>query len=282
MVSELSAATSYLTAAEGILPQDHPWVEKVKTQRDETVNQLLDPADRAEAAFSQRTLGRISDLKKDYVQEYIALHSKARLGLNEDKRKASLLQDERLKQLQKLSTIDLMHVQQLKDFQNHLAGLKSCFNVTVKELEASPVCPDCQFRPSIEGPVGKPAATMLDSLDTELDELEATWTQTLLSNLEDPTTQQNLSLLRPEQRTLVDAFLTSRILPDDLSNDFIQAIREVLSGLSKVIISADGLKIALLSGGSPATIGELKRRFDNYLAETSKGQDPNKVRIVLE
>ena len=174
-----------------------------------------------------------------------------------------------------------MPVQQLKDFQNRLAGLKSCFNVTVKELEASPSCPDCQFRPSVED-VGKPSSTVLESLDDELDRLEATWSQTLANELEDPITQQNLPLLRPEQRAVVDAFLTSRSLPDDLDKEFIEAVIEALSGLAKVIIGAEDLKTALLNGGSPATISELKRRFDNYLSETSKGQDPSKVRIVLE
>ena len=35
------------------------------------------------------------------------MHAKARLGVNEDRRKAQLVGDERLKTLQKLSTIDL-------------------------------------------------------------------------------------------------------------------------------------------------------------------------------
>ena len=281
MISELSEAASYLTAAEGVLPQGHPWVDRVKKAREETVGQLLDADKRADPNFRQQALGRISDLKKAYIQEYISLHSKSRLGLNDDKRKASLLQDGRLKRLQSLSTIDLMPVQQLKDFQNRLAGLKSCFNVTVKELETSPSCPDCQFWPSVEN-AGTPASTALESLDDEMDRLEATWSQTLANELEDPITQQNLPLLRPEQRAVVDAFLTSRSLPDDLDKEFIEAVIEALSGLAKVIIGTEDLKTALLSGGSPATISELKRRFDNYLSETSKGQDPSKVRIVLE
>lgn len=281
VIGELSTSASYLAAAEVVLPEGDSWVAVVKTERDSIVGQMLDLDQGASATFRQQTLSKLADLKNKYVQEYIALHSKARLGLNDDKRKANLLLDERLKQLQKLSTIDLMPVQQLKDFQNRLAGLKSCFNVTVKELEALPVCPVCQFRPAFED-AGIPAPTVLDSLEAELHELEVTWTQTLLTDLEDPTTQQNLSLLRPDQRSEINAFLASRVLPDDLSNDFIQAVREVLSGLAKVVIKAEDLKTALLSGGSPATIGELKRRFESYLSESSKGQDPDKVRIVLE
>jgi hypothetical protein len=38
----------------------------------------------------------------------------------------------------------------------------------------------------------------------------------------------------------------------------------------------------LLSGGSPATPAEMKKRFEDYLDELTKGKEPGKVRIVLE
>ncbi len=80
----------------------------------------------------------------------------------------------------------------------------------------------------------------------------------------------------------MDAFIASRMLPDDLDHDFIHAVKEVLSGLSKVVGTTDELRAALLSGGSPATLGEMKRRFEEYLDDKAKGKNPGKVRIVLE
>jgi hypothetical protein len=38
----------------------------------------------------------------------------------------------------------------------------------------------------------------------------------------------------------------------------------------------------LLSGGSPATPAEMKKRFEEYLDELTKGKEPNKVRIILD
>jgi hypothetical protein len=189
--------------------------------------------------------------------------------------------DERLKDLQKLSTIDLMPRQHLSDFQNRLAGLKSCFALTEQELEASPVCPHCNFKPGAELSTA-PAATMLDALDGELDKLAENWTQTLLANLEDPTTKGNLSLLKPEPRKLVYGFIKKRTLPDDLDQDFIHALQEVLSGLTKVSVKIADLRDALLSGGSPATPAEMRKRFEEYLDQLTKGKEPCRVRIVLE
>ena len=122
----------------------------------------------------------------------------------------------------------------------------------------------------------------MDSLDDELDTLLENWTQTLLNNLEDPTTRENLSLLKPEPRKLVNAFMKKKKLPDPLEQDFIHALKEVLSGLIKVSITSDDLRSALLSGGSPAAPAEMKKRFEEYLDDLTKGKEPGKVRIVLE
>lgn len=123
---------------------------------------------------------------------------------------------------------------------------------------------------------------MLDALDSELDKLVENWTKTLLDNLEDPTTKGNLSLLKPEQSKLVDGFLKERTLPSDLGQDFILALQEVLSGLTKVSVNIADLRDALLAGGSPATPAEIRKWLEEYLESLTKGKEPGKVRIVLE
>jgi hypothetical protein len=42
------------------------------------------------------------------------------------------------------------------------------------------------------------------------------------------------------------------------------------------------LRAALFAGGSPATPAEMKKRFEEYLDQLTKGKEPGKVRIVLE
>jgi len=56
----------------------------------------------------------------------------------------------------------------------------------------------------------------------------------------------------------------------------------VLSGLTKVSVKIADLRDALLSGGSPATPEEMRKRFEEYLDGLTKGKEPGKVRIVLE
>ena len=281
LANDLGTVASYLSTAEAVLPIGHEWLGKVKSVRDEILGQISDPDKRGAAAFRQQTQRRLTDLKKAYIQIYLAHHSKARLGVKDDKRKVQLMGDERLKVLQKLSTINLMPLQHLTDFQNRLAGMKSCFAVTEQELNAAPFCPHCGHKPASE-PVTITAGMTLDNLDSELDKLVVDWTQTLLANLEDPTTRDNLTLLKPDQRKLLDGFIKKRVLPDNLDLHFIQALQEVLSGLTKVSVKIEALRAALLAGGSPVTPAEMKKRFEDYLDQLIKGKEPGKVRIVLE
>jgi len=50
----------------------------------------------------------------------------------------------------------------------------------------------------------------------------------------------------------------------------------------KVAVKTEDLRAALLKGGSPATPAEMEKRFEEYLDELTKGNEPGKVRIVLE
>ena len=281
LVADLGTTASYLSTAEAVLPSNHEWVDGMKKLRVEVLTQVCDPAKRSAAGFRQQAEKRLGELKKEYSRAYLDLHTRARLGANDDKRKSRLTQDNQLRKLKGLATIDLMPRQHLADFQNRLAGLKSCFALTEQDLDAAAECPHCGFRPAVEAATA-PADQMLSGLDDELDTLLLGWTETLLANLGDPTTKEQLGLLKPEPRQLVDAFIAARTLPDDLDHDFVHAVKEVLSGLAKVVVSTGDLRAALLSGGSPATLGEMKKRFDEYLDDKAKGKDPNKVRIVLE
>lgn len=281
LVTALGPLASYLATAEAVLPVGHEWVERVKKSRVEILGGLSNPATRRAAAFQQETQRKLGELKRDYIQVYLSLHTRARLGFNEDKRKAQLISDKQLQALQRLSTVDLLPREDLTDLQNRLAGLRSCFELTDRDLESSPVCPHCGYKPAAE-PVAASAASVLIALDERLDELMVRWTQILLNNLEDPTTQSNLDLLGPEARKLVDGFLRTRTLPEEISQEFLRALQEALAGLIKVPVKLESLRAALFSGTSPATLPELKKRFEEYLDELAKGKEPEKVRIVLE
>jgi len=162
-----------------------------------------------------------------------------------------------------------------------LGKLKTCFGLTEKELESDPKCLHCGFWPGLED-TGYSADAILENLKTELGKIQKSWTLSLLSDLEDPVVQSNFSLLKANQRKLLEEFLKDRELPDEIDGDFLQAIREALIGLSKILVKPKELKKALIPDGSPATAVEFRERFEQFMDDILKGKDAAKVRLVLE
>ncbi|MBL8619839.1 MAG: hypothetical protein JNK64_01015 [Myxococcales bacterium] len=287
LVQQIGPMTSYLGKAEAVLQAGHPWVDQMRDRRSELMTKITSPKHRADSAF-QRALGQaLAELKTTYQDTYLQHHVQARLGATDDQRKARLGQDHRLKQLQQISTVEMMPTQQLRDFQNTLFGLKTCFSLTKQDLDADPICPHCAFRP-VEEPGGEipglnKAGDRVSRLDAELDDMVRSWTNTLLGNLQDPTVSANIELLGAgEGRKAVGALLKSKKLPDTVSSALVKALQEILSGLEKVVLTEARLRSALTDGGVPCTVGELKERFDAFVADLTKGKDAARVRIVME
>lgn len=280
MIIDVGAVATYLSQAESALPEDHPWIAKVRAARQELLNHV-ENGGAIDATYRRTTAQKLNMLKGEYIKIYTDLHSQTRLSHGDDRLKVDLLRDPRLGQLQSLAIIDLMPAAQLTELQNRLAGLRSCFTLTTTDLETSAICPHCNFKPNLE-PEAVNARVALNQIDGDLDHLLQAWTQTLIENLQDPTVQDDLNLLRGEDQAPISQFLQAGELPDPLGKTFLNALREVLSGLQKVVVTTQEVQNALLSGGSPATPAEIRKRFEELLNDKTRGKDPAKVRIVLE
>ena len=147
LVMELGGTASYLSQAEMVLPSEHSWVKQAETVRKSLQEKLSQDRMAVHASEYQQTLNQ---LKKNYITAYIASHSKARLGVAEDKTRNGLRKDERLLSLRVLAGVSLMPTSQLTAFEEALNGLKSCSSLDEPTLLTSAICPHCQFRPSAE------------------------------------------------------------------------------------------------------------------------------------
>lgn len=281
LIADLGPEANYLTQAELALPPDHEWLGRLRQVRQQVLSEVGDPARRSGPGFRSGLRQKLSGLKAEYIAEYMALHARARLGASEHKRQQALMKDDRLEQLRRLSTIELLPAGQLAGFEARLRGLKECTLLTQHELANRATCPFCSYTPASE-PLDRRVSIVLKELEEGLGKMLGEWTKTLRINLQGQAMPDNLSLLKPAPRKAVEAFLAGGQLPADLSAEFIAAVRELLAGLSKVTVKVEVLCAALLPGGSPASPAELRQRFDALLARATRGKDPGKVRIVLE
>ena len=220
-------------------------------------------------------------MKDDYRTAYFTLHKKARLGANEDGTKKALLKDPRLERLKKLAGVSLLPHASLSDLQSRLAKVHTCFTLVKDDLDASPICPHCNFRPQEEN-LGTSGVAVLQQIDQEFDGLLENWTKTLLENLDDPTARKSINLLPGEQQTAVTGFLKAKQLPEKISNDLVQGMQTALSGLIAIAVRPAELLDTLSDSGAPCTVEQLRTRFDAFLHKITRGKEPAKVRLVID
>jgi hypothetical protein len=283
LLQQTNPLTSYVGKAEALLDANHPWQDAVRSARADLMAKIASPKQRSGADFKRLLTQTLADLKAKYQDAYLAGHERARLGATDDKRKGNLAKDARLAQLQKIAGVEMMPTPQLRDFENKLFSLKTCFQLGRPDLEGDPLCPHCGFRPA-EELAGHPAAKKtLTDLDEVLDALVRGWTETLRTNLEDPTVSGNIKLISDSTgKRELQGFLKSKGLPDPVSPAFVKALQEVLSGLQPVTFGSAALQFALSDGGLPCTVTDLRERFDRYVANLTKGKDASKVRFLIE
>ena len=100
---------------------------------------------------------------------------------------------------------------------------------------------------------GATAKKTLTDLDEALDGIVRGWTETLRTNLEDPTVSGNIDLVTDAAASAsCRAFSKSKQLPDPVSPAFVKALQEVLGGLQKVTLASARCKPHCPRAGYPA------------------------------
>lgn len=272
-VGEVTTNAGYLFRAQQQLPDDHPWQHEVET----ALSDLLYALKKHDNC--QKEIAEIGRLKNEYQKIYLELHAKARLNAPDDNRKAALLNDKRIVALKQLATIELLPAQQLNHLLNRIAGLKACWSLTQKDLDAQTNCsqPHCKFRPRDEMNQ-KPES--LTQLDDQVQDLLENWTKTLIENLNHPEISENIPLLKPEQQELVQGLLQTGAFTLPLNIALLQAIGELVHGIQKITISWADVK-EVFGNGNPLTVEEANQRFAKLLQKYLGSQPENPIRLVL-
>ena len=280
-VSSLKDVANYLSQAENVLPQDNKWVERFQDTKKQVIDTLKDPKKRNTPSTIQQITDQLKNLKAEYIEEYLRLHSGSRLDKKQDEKKAKIIKDERLKNLEAIAPI-LSANSQIVELREQISTLKPCYGLTKDYLENSPICPMCSYKPAAET-LKAPAGLILDNLQDKLDEMLESWTQKLVGMLEDPIVQNNIkNLLYDDHRKTLEDFLSQRKLPSKVTSEFVAACNQALGSLVRVTINKDELMGSLIGQGGPVTIDELSERLEKYLSELIRDKDPAKVRIVFE
>lgn len=280
-IAALQPVTAYLREAEALLPDEDPLTDRIRALRTAQLSGLRGTADWSDAGLRQNLQRELETLKGDYVEHYMALHGRARLGQPDDERKRRLLTDPRLKGLRLLSRIHLLPDEQLDKLTNSLGKLVSCWRLVPGDLRPQAACPHCGYKPAAEGETAN-AGHELNKADGSLDNLRAAWAKMLLTELGRPEVAENIELLEAEKKVLLRTFLAEEQLPETITEPFVAAVNDALQGLERITIPAAELLLALAGDGTPCSLEAFHQRFSQYLTGQAAGHDPGRLRVLLD
>lgn len=281
LIRPLQPPLEYIYQAQTVLPPHHSWqLEASRTQID-TLELLRDPLQRTHDGISGLLKGKLENLQSSYAQAYYALHQAARLDRSQDDRKRQLTSDPRWAKMRALSKIELLPERQLAALEQTLAGIQSCAGLQLTELRAHTTCPHCGYAPAVE-PEKEPAFSRLETASTDFEALCQQWTEVLLTNLNAAEARQNLPMLEPKERQVVEEFIQNKSLPTALTANLISGLQNTLLGLEKLEIDANEFLLALTKAGMPCTPDDLEARIRKYLQNLLEGKDRRKTRIQID
>ena len=183
-------------------------------------------------------------------------HSKKRLNVIDAKKKGEIISSTKLANLKKLKTLSIFSGAKVDTIDTDLASLKVCYDLTSDMLLTTHFCTKCNFvLGSSDSPVKGKIADIEDRIDTLLDD----WSQTLYNTLSDPLLAEQMTYLKPQQRTVIDQFLKTKKLPEKVDNYFVDAVAALLEGFEPVSISAEEF-IDKLDALGPCDIDTFKNK----------------------
>lgn len=270
--SQITKKANYLVSAMNHIPITDDWYSKTEVALEDLHHALKEDGD------CTTELKVIEQLKEQYITAYYAQHSTSRLGATEENKLNQLKRDGRIDALQTISSISILPAQQLHEWKTKSDELKICWKLQKSELEHSPVCPHCKYRPKDEKYGQQITAKKLED---ELEELLEAWTNTLLVNLNDSELKDNIQLLSWDQQQIIEGFIMEKSFGMPVDLRLVQTIKEVLDGIQKVELPLASL-LEMAGDGNPLTVEELRLRFEQLLKDQVGSQASSRIRIMLK
>ncbi len=217
------------------------------------------------------------------VKAYRDLHKARRLTKEEDKRKQAVIGSRRWRELRVLTGVKLLPAAAYHNLERLADTLKLFRDYADDALLQSPTTtsPHDGFDPRNES--STPAARELDQLETQAASLHASWIDHLLTNLADPSCQESLRALKPDEYTLVRKFRESRELPThegDLDR-LVQVLNTLFDGLQMRIVDPSEFVATVLDLELPLRVSEVQVRFAGWLKDLVGPDDPSHLRIAV-
>lgn len=229
--------------------------------------------------------GKDSDIKKyeallnslvdRYADYYLSQYTKCRLSASDARVKDRLMNSETKRICDIIKDSDFITPTEYQNWINSITSLKEAdATLTKARVKEEPYH---DFNPREY--YGKPSFK-IQQLEEQLHEILKKWINAMRSVFKDPGVQDNLEILNPADRKLVEDFRNSKI---ELSADNAAKLRNLISqlaqGIDKVVITLEDFRRHL---NKPLTPQEAIDTLTEYINNLCAGKERGKVRIIIK
>jgi len=177
-----------------------------------------------------------------------------------------------------LQTVSILAPGPLAQLRSDLVEIRPLFDIDEQALRSSVILRG-QHQPR---PVdGLSASARLEDCERRAHALLSGWTDTLVDSLNETEMAEQIGYIADTQaKTQIEALVATRMLPEPISQDFIDALNQVFNRVDIRHVSPTELTVALFPDTSPATADQLRHRLDALLVGAIGMADPGRVRFL--
>jgi len=221
--------------------------------------------------------GKFQQFKRKYIDLYYHVHTKTigegvHWDLLENVTRSKELK--RLRDMKGIRCINSLHLKKLDDTVLALSNAR-CTNLTEDHLKDSPFCTWCRFPETLKdiSDINKEISTIQKSLQ----DIQTEWTKTIIDEIK--AYDDNIKLLSPPEKKIVEKILSEKKLPMDISQEVITALNSLFSELSEVEISPKAVLDFIFSDSSVLDFDTFSKKLDEYKEKILESGDKKNIRI---
>ena len=259
------------TAQSYVVEEEKPLYEQMKSANEDLAT-VVSSSKEADLKKYEALLNSLIDRYSDY---YTTQYTRCRLSKNDALAKVRILGSEKKRICDIIKDSELINATEYQNWINSITSLREAdLSLTKAKVLAEPYH-DFNPREYYDKTTFK-----IKELEEKLDDILEKWTIAMRSVFKDPSFQENLDILKSDDRKLVEDFRTGLI---DLSIENAPRLRNLIAqlsqGIDKVEITMDDIRKQL---SKPLTPQEAIDTLTSYIDSLCSGKERNKVRIIFK
>lgn len=242
------------------------------------VKSILENTDNLLNREQRRILkGKLQQYKKEYTVCYFNKHANT-VGKNIKWNKLeSINKSKELRRLRDMIVIRILNALKLNKLDQQILTLSTakCDKFIEDHLKENIICPWCRFPEKLKdiGDINQET----EGISKSIEEISNDWMKIIHDEIEQY--KDNIPKLTPAEKIIIEEIQTKKELPDDISQDILNALNNLFSELQLIEIEPTEIVDFIFSSSDILDYNSFVKNLENYKKNIMEKKDKKNVRI---